>query len=150
MLVQQFAQKAFIVNRGEVLLVQKSGDDPHNPYRWEVPGGCMNFGEDVDEHLKREVREEVGLDIVPGRPFFIWQWTMTDIEPGSDKSIQVIAVARVCTAVTTVISASNREVTDYLTEARWVRASEILDLDLIPSLRPTAAAFVEDFGLGNG
>src|SRR5437762_8381547 len=54
-----FAQKAFIWNHGRLLLVRKSDEDPNQPGRWEVPGGRMEFGEEVDEHLIREVNEEV-------------------------------------------------------------------------------------------
>ena len=45
MRLQQFAQKAFVVHNGALLMVRKSSGDPHNPGRWEVPGGRMSFGE---------------------------------------------------------------------------------------------------------
>lgn len=35
----RFAQKAFIVDNGKLLLVKKSKDDPYHPGEWEVPGG---------------------------------------------------------------------------------------------------------------
>ncbi|MFI5396745.1 MAG: NUDIX domain-containing protein [Candidatus Binatia bacterium] len=71
-----FAQKAFILNGNEVLLIRKSADDPNQANKWEVPGGRMEFGEEVDAHLVREVKEEVGIEIVPGSPFHVWQWQL--------------------------------------------------------------------------
>lgn len=139
---QQFAQKAFIWDGERLLLVRKSSDDPHNPGRWEVPGGRMEFGEDVDVHLAREVAEETGIEVDAGPPFHIWQWVMTDIRPDSDDEIQVIAVARSCAPLSSEISESGREATDFLGETRWVALSDVATMELIPSLRPAMALFV--------
>ena len=109
---QQFAQKAFISRGDEILALQKSTDDPHNPGRWEMPGGRMNFGEDVDAHLIREVREETGVTVRPGEPFYIWQWVMSDIKPDSDDEIQVIAVARECELADLAVDDTDHEETD--------------------------------------
>jgi len=43
---------------GALLLVRHTYRD-----RWGVPGGLLQKGEDVDVGVRREVREEVGLDI---------------------------------------------------------------------------------------
>lgn len=139
---QQFAQKAFVRRGDQILVVRKSADDPHNPGRWEMPGGRMAFGESVEEHLVREVLEETGLTVVPGRPFYIWQWVMTDIKPGSDDAIQVIAVARECSLAGDDAVEMAHEDTDFISEVDWVRLDALLDLDLIPSLRPAVEAFV--------
>lgn len=139
---QQFAQKAF-VRRGEsILVVRKSNEDPHNPGRWEMPGGRMNFGEDVDAHLVREVLEETGITVTPGRPFYIWQWVMGDIRPSSDDSIQVIAVARECALAEVAAVDSTLEDTDFISEVAWVDIDNLRELDLIPSLRPAVDAYL--------
>ena len=33
--------------------------------RWTVPGGHIELGETVEETLKREIKEEIGLEIEP-------------------------------------------------------------------------------------
>lgn len=47
-------------DHGRALLIQRR-DNQH----WEPPGGVLELGEPVDEGLRREVREETGLDIEP-------------------------------------------------------------------------------------
>jgi len=141
-----FAQKAFILDGGKLLLVQKAPGDPDNPGRWEVPGGRMDFGEDVDEHIMREVKEEVGLSIKPGRPFYIWQWQLKRKQGGAtsaDLSIQIVAVARLCEAVTKELDFSNRVSEDFLGEVHWVRLGEVMSYDLIPNMIPVVEAFMQ-------
>lgn len=60
-------QKAFIERDGAVLVLTDMNG-------WmDFPGGKMQKGEkDLAESLKREVREEVGLEIEVGEPFITW------------------------------------------------------------------------------
>ncbi|MHA1873476.1 MAG: NUDIX hydrolase [Candidatus Heimdallarchaeaceae archaeon] len=53
-------------NRRNVLLIQRAADD-HWPLHWEFPRGKCDkpVGEDLIHCLKREVKEETGLDITP-------------------------------------------------------------------------------------
>jgi 8-oxo-dGTP pyrophosphatase MutT (NUDIX family) len=138
----QFAQKAIIVKDGNLLMVQKSSEDPHNPNRWELPGGRMKEAETVDEHLCREVWEEVGLRINPGRPLSIWSWVM------ENESIPttVVAVARICEVTGGVLSSKNHDIDDFLASARWVPLSQALDLDLMPSQQQVVKEIVAVMG----
>lgn len=138
-----FAQKAFIVDEGTLLLVRKSEDDPNQAGKWEVPGGRMDFGEDVDPHLLREVQEEVGLTIEPGRPFYVWQWQIHRVNrDGESVDMQIVAVARLCRPVTRTISQDHRVEEDYLGETEWVPFSRILEYNLIPNMIPVVEAFL--------
>jgi 8-oxo-dGTP diphosphatase len=46
----------------KVLLMKRKG--PHGPGTWTVPGGHMDLGETLEQCGAREVKEEVGVDIV--------------------------------------------------------------------------------------
>lgn len=141
-----FAQKAFIIKENRLLMVRKSKDDPKNPNKWEVPGGRMEFGEAVDEHIKREVKEEVGLDIQIGEPFAIWTWKIKKQKAdGLSEEIQIVAVARVCFADTTNINASGQVEDDYLSDMRWVPIDEIMSYDLIPDIIPVMEIFLKRY-----
>jgi 8-oxo-dGTP diphosphatase len=47
-------------DHGRALLIQRR-DNQH----WEPPGGVLELGETIPDGLRREVREETGLDIEP-------------------------------------------------------------------------------------
>lgn len=136
------AQKAFIVHEGSVLLVRKSLDDPNQPGLWEVPGGRMKFGENPDKQIKREVLEEVGLDVEPGRPFFIWDWRLSRVDSsGEPVDMHIVAVARLCSPLTLELSDSKRVEDDFLGEIRWVKFGNLTEFEMIPNMEPVIRAF---------
>jgi ADP-ribose pyrophosphatase YjhB (NUDIX family) len=54
------ATSAIITNRGKILLQRRKDNN-----LWSLPGGTMEIGESIAECLKREVKEETGLEIIP-------------------------------------------------------------------------------------
>ncbi len=144
-----FAQKAFIVHDNRLLLVRKSAEDPNQAGRWEVPGGRMDFGEDVDPHLVREVKEEVGLDVEPGAPFHVWQWQLErGTSDGEMVKMQIVAVARFCIPLSLKVSADGQVQEDYLDEIQWVPINQVLEYDLIPNMIPVVQSFLKNVELG--
>jgi 8-oxo-dGTP pyrophosphatase MutT (NUDIX family) len=143
----QFAQKAFIVSCGRLLMVRKSAADPFHPGRWEVPGGRLEAEADLDldDHVRREVWEEVGLKVDPGPPFHLWQWFMPGRGPEGGQ-IRVVAVARRCRPVTLDATLENQDAGDHLDGCAWVPLDEVGGYDLIPSLRPVMRAFLRPAG----
>ena len=136
-----FAQKAFIVHEERLLLVRKSSDDPHNPGLWEVPGGRMDFGEQIDEHLAREVREEVGIEVVAGEPFHAWSWRLEHARDGELWDYQIVALARLCSAVTSNLDVSGQVEEDYLSEALWAPLGDLDTYEFIANMAPVLASF---------
>jgi mutator protein MutT len=55
---------AVIVEDGKVLIVKRA----HEPRKgeWSLPGGCVELGETLVDALKREVKEETGLEVDVG------------------------------------------------------------------------------------
>lgn len=73
------AVKALIVNKnGEILLLQESDvyedGTSYSRIRWWLPWGRVNAGESRQDALKREVKEEAGLDIKEYKPFYVGEW----------------------------------------------------------------------------
>ena len=54
---------AVVVKDGQVLLIRR-GKEPLRG-RWLVPGGTVEYGEDLEQALVREVEEETGLTVRP-------------------------------------------------------------------------------------
>ncbi|MBB6470570.1 NUDIX hydrolase, partial [Sphaerisporangium rubeum] len=93
-----------IDDRGRALLTQRR-DNGH----WEAPGGVLEHHEDILTGLRREVREETGLDIDP--------ITFTGVYKNMTRGI--IALVFRCK----VISGTLTE-TDEARSFRWVTADE--------------------------
>lgn len=63
---QRVAAYALLTRNGEVLLTQMSSRTRIEG-RWTLPGGGIDHGEDPRDALRREVYEETGLQVEPGR-----------------------------------------------------------------------------------
>lgn len=70
--------KALCVRDGKVLLI-------HEPEslsgKWEMPGGGLDFGEDIRDGLVREVQEEMALKItkVSSNPVYVWTYKYENV-----------------------------------------------------------------------
>ncbi|QGA53444.1 NUDIX domain-containing protein [Sulfolobus sp. E5-1-F] len=60
-----------IVEENKVLLVKRK--NPPNAGLWAIPGGKVEYGETLEDALKREMREETGLEIAVGNILSIVQ-----------------------------------------------------------------------------
>ena len=55
--------RAIIQERGKILVCKKIGKDYRGKNYYFFPGGHMDFGESARKALKRELKEELGLEI---------------------------------------------------------------------------------------
>lgn len=59
---------AIIVNKEGKLFLAKRGREVRNESgKWEFPGGGVEFGDTLKKTLKREMMEEYGIEIEPGK-----------------------------------------------------------------------------------
>jgi ADP-ribose pyrophosphatase YjhB (NUDIX family) len=63
-----------ITHKGKILLVR------HNLLKkWQIPGGLQEIGESVQQTVQREIKEELGLDLVAGSLISVYshpKWTI--------------------------------------------------------------------------
>lgn len=83
--------KAIIVVEGKLLLIRENGN------HWDLPGGGIEHLEAIDVALKREVREETGLEIVGIENASLQPWITYDFDEGWEKPILYL-VYRVTTS----------------------------------------------------
>jgi 8-oxo-dGTP diphosphatase len=95
-------------DHGRTLLIQRR-DNQH----WEPPGGVLELNETIEEGLRREAREETGLDIEP--------IALTGIYKNMPRG--VIALVFRCKATGGTLAVSH-EVPGF----RWASASEVAEL----------------------
>jgi 8-oxo-dGTP pyrophosphatase MutT (NUDIX family) len=63
--------KGLCVREGKVLMVRESSALSG---KWELPGGGLDFGEEISAGFKREVQEEMGLIVskMSKNPVYVW------------------------------------------------------------------------------
>ncbi|MBI5003002.1 NUDIX domain-containing protein [Candidatus Woesearchaeota archaeon] len=62
-MIQQIGVKAIIEKDNKILLLKRSEKYEHLSDCWDIPGGRINFGEEPEEGLRREIKEETGLQL---------------------------------------------------------------------------------------
>ena len=66
--------KGMCVRDGKLLMIQES--EKLSGGVWELPGGGLDFGEDIFLGFNRETQEEMGLSIskISKAPVYVWTW----------------------------------------------------------------------------
>ncbi len=68
-----------LIFEGSNLLLVERGKEPLKGY-WSLPGGIVETGEKLEEGIRREVREETGLEVEPMSVFEIFERIIPDAE----------------------------------------------------------------------
>ena len=72
--IVRVAAAVIVAPDGRVLLAQRPAGKPYAGY-WEFPGGKVESGETIEQALRRELQEELGIAIGPAQP---WQVELVD------------------------------------------------------------------------
>lgn len=64
--------KGVLFRDGRVLLLHRRDDLVLVPGLWDLPGGGVEVGADLEETLVREFGEETGFVVTVGRPILAW------------------------------------------------------------------------------
>ncbi|MFC7448548.1 (deoxy)nucleoside triphosphate pyrophosphohydrolase [Rhodococcus daqingensis] len=122
---------AAIISDGRLLLAQRVGP-PELAGMWELPGGKIEPGETPAQGLRRELREELGVDTVIGGRIGV------DV-PLPDG--MVLRAYRVSLRDGTPTALEHSAV-------RWVAAPELAAADLVPNDRAWLADLVATLNAG--
>ena len=118
---------AVILNEdGEVLLTKRNV--PPFQGEWVMPGGKIDLGEPIVKALKREVWEEVGLEVEVDRLIDVFE----HVTPGDD-NYHFIIIYYLCTPLYCDVN-HNR---DDVAEALWVGRDQLANYRI-----PAGASFI--------
>lgn len=124
---------AFIEKDGNVLLGRKPKDKGPYPNTWHFPGGGVDLDkETLEEGIKREIREETGLEVETLEKLGFDE----DYEPNKHGELThyVFLIYKVTP------TSMNAEPADDLEKLQWFPRGELKDLELT---RPSAKYFKE-------
>lgn len=123
---------AIIWQGGKVLAAQRAADD-RLALKWEFPGGKLEAGETPEECLRREIKEELGLNIAVKGHF------MTGLFRQNTGMLELMAYfaeiesGGICLNVHAAV--------------RWIAPQELMTVDFAPADLPIAHKLSETAGV---
>ncbi|MFN8633488.1 MAG: NUDIX hydrolase [Chloroflexota bacterium] len=121
----------FLDEQGRLLLVKPTYKDG-----WEIPGGIVEADESPVEACRREIREELGLELAPGRLLVV---DYTSRRPNQSDALQLVFLGGALDAA--AISAI-RLPADELSEYRFVPPGKAVHLLPTTLARRVASALL--------
>lgn len=101
--------------------------------KWEFVGGAVDFGEDPETALVREVAEESGLVVTVIRllpKIFTHVWKTKE-----GKNIHVLLITYECEVVSGQLN--NHHVADEIGDLQFVSPAVLQKMDMLPNVRET-------------
>lgn len=112
-----------LIEDGRILLIQRGR--PPGEGLWAVPGGKVQLGETMTGAVRREVLEETGLRIRPGRVV----WAGDSIGPGEPPAWHYCLVDFLCE-----VEGGDLLAGDDAAAAAWVPLADARDYPLTPTM----------------
>lgn len=121
--------KALILNeeRDKFLIIQEDNG------KWELPGGGLDWGEEVETCLKREIEEEMGITVthISKSPSYFITWYKE--QPSDIYAVNILYETRV--------ENLNFRSSDECVAIRFVSVDEVAGLDTFPNILKLASVF---------
>ncbi|PWU05264.1 MAG: NUDIX hydrolase [Terriglobia bacterium] len=111
-----------LIFEGDRILLTQRGKPPLMGL-WSLPGGLVETGENLDAAIRREVREETGLEVRPLGVLEIFERIMRDNSGAAE--YHYVLIDYICRVTGGVLCAG-----DDACEAQWVRRRGLNDLEI--------------------
>lgn len=112
-----------IIKGKKTLLVQRSHDDHWMPGKWSFAGGEVDKGETLEQGLKREIKEETGLDV-----------ELEDLAYLPEISYKKKHAFYACKKTSGSVKINANGVHEH-EEAKWVEPREISKMETVPDVK---------------
>ena len=110
-------------NKDKFLVIKRHKNEIAYPGKWAFPGGKVEKGQNVLEALKREVFEEVGLEIEDSRKFLN---DFTFLRPDGHNVIGFVFEV--------IAKSEDVNLSDEFEDYKWVSPKEFNNLDFIQGM----------------
>jgi nucleoside triphosphatase len=118
---------------GEYLLGKKPETRGMFPGQWTLPGGGIEEGERMEDALRREIREEVGIEVTNVQPLFFKDGEHPKrSQDGTVQNIYSINLVFSCRMASQEVVLG-----DEFVEYQWVKKERLKDLDTNEETRHT-------------
>lgn len=107
---------------GERILMAQRGKEPLRGW-WSLPGGALETGEILADAIRREVREETGLEIDPVKVFEIFERIMRDAAGAPE--YHYVLIDYICRVTGGTLRAG-----DDVCCAQWVNRADLPQLQI--------------------
>lgn len=129
--------RAILVHNNKLLLIQRSRNDSHDRLLWEIPGGKLDKGQDLNGAIERELIEEVGILAIPIKKLVFFD---SDIDSNSKyKGIPYIRMTGLYKAETNNVKLSSEH-----EEYKWVSFDKALSMNITDFTRKSLLAWEEE------
>jgi 8-oxo-dGTP diphosphatase len=108
-----------VIIREQKILVTQRNVDSGNPLKWEFPGGKQEKGETIEECLKREITEELDINLK------IWEKLIPITHSYEFGKIQLVPF--ICS-----ISSGNIKLKEHQ-DFQWVKLNQLAEVDFTPA-----------------
>ena len=125
------------MNNGRLLACQRKRDGAY-PLKWEFPGGKLEGDETPEAAVVRELREELGIDVVIEREFHRQEWLYGQ-DPANSKQTKLFRVFYF------LIRTFTGKLGNYAFEQiRWLTPDELEGMDILEGNRSTVELLVRN------
>jgi 8-oxo-dGTP diphosphatase len=131
------AAEAIIEKDGKILITKRSEKRDHAPGEWETLTGRVENGEGLEDAVKREVKEEVSLEIEVVQPYDTFHFYR-----GAEK-VEHLGVSFWCKYKSGEVVLDTNEQSDY----KWVTTDEALTIITDENIKSSIRKFKKVAGI---